>query len=446
MSITLTGLSNTTTPDNTNQQSAPFLNLGLTNLNAATAYTLTITLSHPNSGYTLTEGNQGGLNSSTSTLTISDTGDNLQDDLDSVTFAKNTSWLLLGLGADVPVNLTFNLTSPSSVSLGSESVSCFATGTRILTQRGPVAVEALRIGDRIVTARGGGRLAPVKWVGHRTLAPARHPRPWDVNPIRVRADAIGPGRPSRDLLLSPDHALFLDGILVRVRDLLNGATIVQETAPEITYWHVELDRHDVLLAEGVPAESFLDTGNRAAFENGGTAIMAHPDFSRSVWEIASCAPLVWQGARLEAVRAKLAARAEQAGWTLTDDADLHVTAGGRTIRPVVEGGTLAFYLPADTKQVCLRSRTTVPAFVLPGIIDTRVLGIGVLWMSLDGAAVPSDALGDGWLAEEGGLRWTDGAATLHTGGARRLELGVAALLRYWVAPDGEDRLPQLQAA
>jgi hypothetical protein len=107
---------------------------------------------------------------------------------------------------------------------------------------------------------------------------------------------------------------------------------------------------------------------------------------------------------------------------------------------------LAFYLPADTNQVCLRSRTTVPAFVLPGIIDTRVLGIGVLWMSLDGAAVPSDALGDGWLAEEGGLRWTDGAATLHTGGARRLELGVAALLRYWVAPDGEDRLPQLQAA
>ncbi len=446
MSITLTGLTDTTTPDNTNQQSAPFLNLGLTNLDAATNYTLTITLSHPNAGYSLTEGNQGGLNSSTSTLTISDTGANLVSDLDSVTFAKSTSWFLLTLGADVPVGLSFNLTAPVSISLGSESVSCFATGTRILTRRGAVPVELLRVGDRVVTARDGGRLAPVTWIGHRRLTPARHPRPWDVNPIRVRADAIGPGRPSHDLLLSPDHALFLDGMLVRARDLLNGATIVQEAVADITYWHVELDRHDVLLAEGVPAESFLDTGNRAAFENGGATIMAHPDFSRSVWETAACAPLVWEGARLDSARAKLAARAEQIGWTLTDEADLRVTVEGRVIRPTIESGTLEFDLPANATQVCLRSRTAVPAFVIPGVIDTRSLGVGVTRMTLDGAAVAAEALGDGWLAEEAGLHWTDGAAMLRTDGARRLDVRIAGLLRYWVAPDADELAPALLAA
>jgi hypothetical protein len=431
MSVTLNGLADTETPNNPGLQSAPFQNLTFSNLVGATTYTLTVTLSDSSGVYTLGEGG----NNSTSVLTITDTGSNLTSDLDSATFQLNAPW---GNG-QVPVTLSFALTSPSSESLGSEEVYCFAAGTRVLTKRGAVAVENLREGDRVVTARDGGRLAPVRWIGKRTLSPARHKRPWDVAPIRIAAGAIGPGRPSRDLWLSPDHSLFLDGMLIRARDLLNGATVVQEHVAEITYYHVELDRHDVLLAEGLPAESFLDTGNRGAFENGGVPVMLHAEFSRRVWERDACAPLVWEGERLEAVRQKLAARAEQLGWTLTDDADLHVTAGGRTIRPVVEGGTLAFYLPADTKHICLHSRTTVPAFVLPGIVDTRTLGIGVQWMKLDGASVPNEALGDGWMAEEAGLRWMQGAATLRVTGARRLELGVAGLLRYWVAPDAGER-------
>jgi len=441
MSITLTGLGNTVTPDSPVETTAPFQNLGFTNLVAGTSYTLTITLSDGSGDYALISGGD----TEFSALSITATGANLAADLDAVKFQLQGPW---GDGP-VPVTLTFDLTSPSSVALGSEQVSCYAAGTRILTPRGEIAVEQLREGDRVVTARDGGRLAPVRWIGHRTLAPARHPRPWDVAPIRLRAGALAPGRPSRDLLLSPDHALFLGGVLIRARDLLNGATVVQEHVAEVTYYHVELDRHDVLLAEGVPSESFLDTGNRGAFENGGVAVAAHPDFARHVWERNACAKLVWQGAPVAAARAMLAARAGQLGWALTDQPDLTATVRGRTLRPAVVDGALRFELPPDTETVCLRSRTTTPAFVLPGVIDTRTLGVGVTWLALDGAPVALDsaALGEGWLAPESGLRWTDGAATLHVGGARHLDLALAGLLPYWVMPhDADTEAPGRRAA
>ncbi len=74
----------------------------------------------------------------------------------------------------------------------------------------------------------------------------------------------------------------------------------------VTYWHVELDCHDAILAEGLAAESYLDTGNRAAFENGGAAVQLQPDFAYGVWEALGCAPLVCTGERLAAIRAALA--------------------------------------------------------------------------------------------------------------------------------------------
>lgn len=324
---------------------------------------------------------------------------------------------------------------------------CFAAGTRIRTARGEVAVEALRPGDRVIAARSG-RHAPVRWIGHRRLAPARHPRPWDVNPVRIRAGALGPGCPVRDLLLSPDHALFLGGILVRARDLMNGATVVQEDAAEITYYHVELDRHDVLFAEGAPAEGFLDTGNRAAFENGGAAAMAHPEFSRTVWTRDACAELVWQGPRLAAARAQLAGRAGQIGWALTEQPDFHVACNGRLLPATEGGGAFAVELPPGAAEICLRSRSTVPAYVLPDSIDTRRIGVAVRWLRLDGVAVPLDgaALAGGWLAPEPGLRWTDGAGRLCVGGARRLEVEIARLgLPYWVPPESA-AAPAVRAA
>jgi len=107
----------------------------------------------------------------------------------------------------------------------SGSVACFAAGTHIRTERGEVPVESLRHGDSVVLA--DGRVSPVKWVGRRAMDCRRHPDPRAVWPVRVAAGALGSGLPVRDLMLSPDHALYLDGVLIPARLLLNGASIVQ---------------------------------------------------------------------------------------------------------------------------------------------------------------------------------------------------------------------------
>jgi hypothetical protein len=189
---------------------------------------------------------------------------------------------------------------------------CFATGTAIATARGYVAVEALTTGDLVLTATG--RLAPVAWIGHRRTDLRRHPRPHDVMPVRVRAGAFAEKVPVRDLVLSPDHAVLMEGHLVPIRHLINGQSIVQETRKSVTYWHVELDRHDVLLAEDLACETYLDTGNRHAFE-GEAAVALHPEFGRdhalAMWQARGCAPILMDtaDATLRALHLRLLARA-----------------------------------------------------------------------------------------------------------------------------------------
>ena len=148
-----------------------------------------------------------------------------------------------------------------------ENLACFAQGTRIATLRGEVAVEALRPGDLCLTLDGA---AAVTWVGHRHVVCAGLARAHEAWPVRIAPDAFGPGLPTRELFLSPDHGVFAEGVLIPVRCLVNGRTVVPHPVPAITYWHVELAAHAVLLAEGLPAESYRDTGSRSAFD-GATA-------------------------------------------------------------------------------------------------------------------------------------------------------------------------------
>jgi len=128
-------------------------------------------------------------------------------------------------------------------------------------------VERLREGDRILTA--AGETKSISWIGHRLLDCRRHAKPRDVWPVRVRAGAFGDAAPWRDLWLSPDHAVFVDGVLIPIKHLINDISIEQVPVCEVRYYHVELARHEVLLAEGLPCESYLDTGNRSNFSNGG---------------------------------------------------------------------------------------------------------------------------------------------------------------------------------
>ncbi len=187
-------------------------------------------------------------------------------------FAGDILTLATGTTLDLPGNFSigsFDITANTDGTEVTLVPPCFAAGTRLLTAAGEVPVAALATGDLVATR--SGRLRPVKWIGWRRVEPARHARPQDVWPVRIQEAAFGAGVPHSDLLLSPDHAVYWQGVLIPVRCLCNGTTIRQEAVAAIDYYHVELDAHDVVLAEGLPAESYLDTGNRDAFANGGGA-------------------------------------------------------------------------------------------------------------------------------------------------------------------------------
>lgn len=315
------------------------------------------------------------------------------------------------------------------------AAACFATGTRIATSRGEIPVEHLREGD-LLPARFGGP-APVVWIGRRRIDCRRHPDPARVWPVRVARDAFAPGEPIRDLRLSPDHAVFVGGRLVPVRHLLNGATIAQEPADTVTYFHVELPRHDVILAEGLAVESYLDSGNRGVFDNGGPALVLHPGFGERQWRTAACAPLLRGGTRLDAIRRRLHARARVLGYRLTADPALKVLAHGRQLPVVTEGTRHCVGLPAGCTEVRLCSRAWVPAHSLPQARDTRRLGvaIGRLWRDGREVGLDSPRLARGWHPPEADGRWTDGDAVIPVDGARTLGFTLAMAGAYWLAPD-----------
>jgi len=189
-------------------------------------------------------------------------------------------------------------------------VACFAAGTSVATADGPVAVEDLAIGDRVVTIDGTPE--PVVWIGSREVDCRRHPHPETVWPVRVRAGAFGENVPVRDLYLSPDHAIFVNGVLVPVKLLIDGSSIVQVRRSAIAYYHVELPRHAVILAEGLTVESFLDTGDKANFLRDGETVRLFPDFAARfgpqtarVWETLGAARLITSGPELTAARQRV---------------------------------------------------------------------------------------------------------------------------------------------
>jgi hypothetical protein len=141
-------------------------------------------------------------------------------------------------------------------------VNCFLRGTAILTSSGETAVEELRIGDLVETV--SGKAQPIRWIGRQVFR--RNGRSWPNNlvPIRVARGAIDEHTPHRDLYLAPMHGLFLDGLLISVKELVNGHSIAPAPPTgqeEIEYFHILLERHEVVLAEGAPAETFRPGSN-----------------------------------------------------------------------------------------------------------------------------------------------------------------------------------------
>jgi hypothetical protein len=360
--------------------------------------------------------------------------------LPNVTFAAGST-PIIGAGAvtvDLQAGGTFTFSSfafqnatNEVLTVGAHSITdaaCFAAGTMIRTDHGEVAVERLQPGDRVATLKGAMRA--VRWIGNRRIDFTRHPDPSRVQPVRIRRDAIATGMPSRDLLVSPDHALFIDGGLVVARLLLNGGSIVRDAnARAVHYFHVELDAHDILFADGMPAESYLDTGNRGMFENAGLPLVLHPDLSgQQCREIASCAPFVTDEAVLGLLWHCVAERAESIGHPVpsvitTDDAAPCLMVAGKRVPPImVEGGRYVFAVPQGGGEVRVVSRSNAPCDVMPWVEDCRSLGVMLRRITLhDGdsrldIAPDHPMLGDGWWPVESGSgeiwRWSDGNAAL----------------------------------
>ncbi len=147
-----------------------------------------------------------------------------------------------------------------------DTLICFFEGTLIATPQGERKVQDLKIGDTITTADGA--VTTVKWVGIQTVS-RYFADPTRSFPIRIRAHAIAENVPCRDLLVSPDHALMIDGVLIHAGALLNGTSVMREESLPTTfhYYHVETPEHALILAENTPAETFIDNVDRASFDN-----------------------------------------------------------------------------------------------------------------------------------------------------------------------------------
>lgn len=380
-------------------------------------------------GLAFNSNGQAVLNSSTDVLTVTE---------DSQTYTLQFDSSISG---DVFHLASYNNGSGTQITAAPP---CYCSGTQILTEYGEVAVENLSVGDHVVTARGERR--PIVWIGHRTLDLGRHRYPLEVFPVRVRKNAFGDGMPRRDLWLSPRHAVFVDGVLIPVIQLANGATITQERVDHVGYWHVELESHDILLAEGLPAESFLDCGSRSGFANDDGCVELHPTFAPKSWDDA-CAPLRESGAEVDEVRRRLLARAQGAGFRQTRDPKLHVEADGRKIWPERgEDGAYLFDLPAGARDIRLVSRSWRPADDASSAgDDQRHLGLPVLSLEIDGRQQDLAALGKGWHDLERDAskvwRWTDGSAVLPASG-RKIAVAIGDIPLYWVATDAHG--PQLR--
>jgi hypothetical protein len=153
-----------------------------------------------------------------------------------------------------------------------------------------------------------GEAKPIVWVGRRRADCRKHPDPRKIWPVRILSDAFGARRPARELVLSPDHAVLFDSVLIPIKYLINNTTIIQEQTSEVDYFHIELQLHDVVWAEGLPTETYLDAGDRAKFENGGFLLTLHPDFATRIWEAEGFAPLCLMGPEVDAARRLLRTR------------------------------------------------------------------------------------------------------------------------------------------
>ena len=187
---------------------------------------------------------------------------------------------------------------------------CILRGTRVRSASGDVPVESLKIGDMIQSSVTG-EFRAIRWIGRRLLdgssLDTEQLRKVHL-PVRIARDAIAQGLPACDLYISPGHALLIGEYGVSARLLINGSSIRQVQAmEEIEYFHVELDSHDGMFAEGLPVETYLEADNRQAYDNAAEYEALYPGDDPRLQE--PCVKIDIPLAALERIRANVDKRA-----------------------------------------------------------------------------------------------------------------------------------------
>lgn len=290
-------------------------------------------------------------------------------------------------------------------------VICYLRGTMIATPTGEVPVEGLSIGDTVQTY--GGATQQITWIGTGRVLATRGARSV-ATPVIVRKGALADNVPDRDLHVTKGHSLYLDDVLIPVEFLINHRSIVwDDRAQEVEIYHVELATHDVLLANGAPAESYRDDGNRWLFRNANTGWGQPPK--------QPFAPVLTGGPVVDAVWRRLL---DRSGTRLivptTEEHDLHLLVDGKRVDGKVrQHGIYQFRLPPHATEIRLASRAGVQA-ELGRARDPRPLGVAVrqirLWHGAHLRLIEASdsSLGEGFhlFEEKNGFRWTDGNALL----------------------------------
>jgi hypothetical protein len=352
-------------------------------------------------------------------------GDMLQLDGEDVTHAGilgTTLTVELSVGGPLTYKTGPGLSGATfSVSTGSDGyqdlltveTACFLPGTRIRTTRGDVRVQDLAVGDMVVTL--GGRQRPLCWIGRGSAVAVRGQRS-AATPLIVRKGALADNVPNRDLRITKGHSLFLDDVLIPVEFLVNHRSILwDDVTQDVEVFHLELDEHDILIANGAAAESYRDDDNRWLFSNAssGGDQPAKP----------ACAPVLTGGPVVDAVWRRLLDRAGgPTRQALTQDAQLALSVDGTLVAPItLHDGMAVFLLGRRPGQVRLVSRSAVP-LELGLARDARELGVAVRRVVVRKGSRPcvieaADVrLTDGFHPFEAdeGIRWTNGDADLPT--------------------------------
>lgn len=323
---------------------------------------------------------------------------------------------------------------------------CFLEGTLLRMSSGDVEIEDVRVGDKIVVWNGlETQTRHVTWVGQvHTTVRSELPDDEAGYPVRIIAGALGDAVPYKDLLVTSEHCLFLNGNFIPVRMLVNGASIYYDKSiTSYDYYHVETQEHSIILANGALTESYLDTGNRHIFKQVENVISIGA--KQKSWTEAS-APLCVARHAVEPLYYEIAQRAKALGISrvdkdvrvLTEDPSLYLyTNKGHVIEPLrTQAGRVQFMIPSGVTSLRIMSCTARPFDVIgPYVDDRRWLGVLVgdvtLFDSQQTIKITQhhqESALSGWHAlESPSMRWTEGDAVLSLGNRDGGSIGLLSI-------------------